>query len=379
MKQPPLQPQDVQRFVEEIAGHALHAKQVESLAHAIVGAMHADTASIAAIGRAAARQREVTEKHSIKQVDRLLSNGKLNVAEVQRCIVSALVGGRPEIVVALDWTEFAPDGHSTLAISMISDHGRVTPLVWRSIPTKKLNGRRSKLEQSLVRQLRSTVPLATKVTILADRGFGNTALFQLIEGLGFQYVVRIRDCIWVESSDGTGFAAEARVPGNGRARRLDDARVTRRRVTVPGVVFVKSAGMQEPWCLATNRADSADAIVSLYARRFDIEHTFRDQKDRRFGFGLYYCTVGTPERRDRLLLVLTFAAILTTLLGAAGEKMQLDKQLRANTAKKRTHSLFRQGREYAAGVARSVVHEMRALFRNLWKAHRATDRIYASL
>lgn len=184
MKQPPLQPQDVHRFVEEIAGHALHAKQVESLAHAIVGAMHADTASIAAIGRAAARQRDVTEKHSIKQVDRLLSNGKLNVSEVQRCIVAALVVHRPEVVVALDWTEFAPDGHSTLAISMIADHGRATPLVWRSIPTKKLNGRRSKLEQRL-RQLRSMVPLATKVTILADRGFGNTALFQLIEGLGF--------------------------------------------------------------------------------------------------------------------------------------------------------------------------------------------------
>lgn len=98
--------------------------------------------------------------------------------------------------------------------------------------------------------------------------------------------------------------------------------------------------MQEPWCLATNRSDDADTIVRLYARRFDIEHTFRDQKDRRFGFGLYYCTVGTPERRDRLLLVLTFAAILATLLGAAGEQLQLDKQLHANTATKRTHSLF---------------------------------------
>src|SRR5690606_41585997 len=102
----------------------------------------------------------------------------------QRCIVAALVVHRHEVVVALDCTESAPAGHSTLAISMIADHGRATPLVWRSIPTKKLNGRRSKLEQRL-RQLRSMVPLATKVTILADRGFGNTALFQLIEGLGF--------------------------------------------------------------------------------------------------------------------------------------------------------------------------------------------------
>jgi hypothetical protein len=379
MKQPPLEPDDVHRFVEEIAGDALHPKQIESVAHAVVGAMHADTASIAAIGRAAARQREVTEKHSIKQVDRLLSNGKVDVAAVQRCIVSALVGKRPEIVVAIDWTEYAPDGHSTLAVSMIADHGRATPLVWRTVASKKLNGRRSKLEQSIIKQFRGMVPTSTKVTVLADRGFGNTALFQLIEQVGFSYVIRIRDCIWIESADGSGFPAEARIPGNGRARLIEKARVTRRRVSVPGVVFVKRAGMQEAWCLATSRSGDADSVVEMYARRFDIEHSFRDQKDRRFGFGLYYCTVGTPERRDRLLLILTLAAIMTTLLGAAGEKLELDKQLRANTARKRTHSLFRQGREYAAGVARSLVSEMRALFRELWRAHRATDRIYACL
>ena len=32
-----------------------------------------------------------------------------------------------------------------------------------------------------------------------------------------------------------------------------------------------------------------------------------------------------------------------TLLGAASEKAGLDRMLKANTAKKRTHSLYRQG------------------------------------
>jgi hypothetical protein len=82
MKLPPLEYDAVHKFVEDLAGDVLHPKQVDSLAHAVVGAIHADTASITAIGRAAARAREVSEKHSIKQVDRMLANSKLDASEV---------------------------------------------------------------------------------------------------------------------------------------------------------------------------------------------------------------------------------------------------------------------------------------------------------
>ena len=38
-----------------------------------------------------------------------------------------------------------------------------------------------------------------------------------------------------------------------------------------------------------------------------------------------------------------FAILLLTLLGAAGESLGMDRQLRTSTAKRRVHSLFRQG------------------------------------
>ena len=40
------------------------------------------------------------------------------------------------------------------------------------------------------------------------------------------------------------------------------------------------------------------------------------------------------------------AMFLVTLLGAAGESLGMDRLLKANTAKKRTHSWFRQGLAY---------------------------------
>ena len=50
-----------------------------------------------------------------------------------------------------------------------------------------------------------------------------------------------------------------------------------------------------------------------------------------------------PERRDRLWLINAFAVVLLTLLGAAGEALGYDRMLKTNTAKRRVHSLFRQG------------------------------------
>jgi hypothetical protein len=59
--------------------------------------------------------------------------------------------------------------------------------------------------------------------------------------------------------------------------------------------------------------------------------------------GLGVLRIADPHRRDRLLLLNAFAIVLLSLLGAAGESLGMDRHLKVNTAKRRTHSLFRQG------------------------------------
>lgn len=382
MKVPPLEYDAVHKFVQDLAGEVLHPKQVDSLAHSVVGAIHADTASITAIGRAAARAREVSEKHSIKQVDRLMANSKVDVVEVMRQVVPVLIAGRSRIVVAVDWTEFASNGHSTVAVSMITEHGRATPLMWMTVASKKLKNRRSQFEDRVLWRLRLAVPEHVQVTVLADRGFADTGLFwTLREKMRFDYVIRFKAGTFVESVDGEARPAGEWVPSNGQAKRLLQPLMTRKRRAVPAVVCVKRAGMKESWCLVTSLTDhTAEDVVQLYGRRFDIEHTFRDQKDWRFGLALDHMTLGTPDRRDRMLLVLALATMFSVIVGAAGEKLGLDRTLRANTeTRKRTHSLLRQGHEYMAGVARAVIVDVRRTFHALWRELRATDRTYALL
>ena len=105
--------------------------------------------------------------------------------------------------------------------------------------------------------------------------------------------------------------------------------------------------MKENWCIATSRDDlTGKKVVELYGRRFTTEENFRDTKNLKYGLGLSATHIGTPARRDRLLLIAALAQALLTLLGAAGEALGMDRMLKVNTVKKRTHSLYRQGLHY---------------------------------
>lgn len=205
---------------------------------------------------------------------------------------------------------------------------------------------RNDFEDLCLARLAESLPDGVAVTILADRGFGDTKLFGFLETLGFDYVIRFRGNIHVTAADGETRAAAAWVGKGGRARKLRAAEVTAGRHKVGAVVCVHARDMKAAWCLAASNAEAtAREITNHYARRWTIEPGFRDTKDLRFGMGLGVLRIADPQRRDRLLLLIlnAFAIVLLTLLGAAGESLGMDRHLKVNTAKRRTHSLFRQG------------------------------------
>ena len=89
--------------------------------------------------------------------------------------------------------------------------------------------------------------------------------------------------------------------------------------------------------------ETGRGLMAVPRQPFTRQASFRDTKDLRFGMGMTSVRVKDPERRDRLLLLNAFAVVLLSLLGAAGERLGYDRHLKANTVKKRTHSLLRQG------------------------------------
>jgi hypothetical protein len=359
---PAINEQQVHTFLEGLFGEDLHAKRVLSLSLATLGVIQAASLSVYAIGQALAIARGTKGKHGVKQVDRLLSNKGIDVWHLLALWVPYVLGQRTEAVISLDWTDFEADDQTTLVASLKTQHGRSTPLAWVTVQKSALKGVRNDVEDALLLRLRECVAPEVKVTLLADRGFADQKLYALLKQLGFEYVIRFRQCITVTSQQGERRSAAQWVPNAGRLRLLKAARVTADEALVEAVVCVKKKGMKEPWCLATSLAEASGAqVVALYGRRFCIEEKFRDIKDLRFGMGLSAMHIAEPERRDRLLLVCALAGVLLTLLGAAGESLGMERYLKANTSKRRTYSLFRQGCLYYQALPNMRQAELRPL------------------
>jgi hypothetical protein len=238
-------------------------------------------------------------------------------------------------MVALDWTAFDADGHASIAVYLITNHGRATPLLWQTVEKSDLEGKRNGHEDRLLEKLDEGMPEGVRVTVLADRGFGDQKRYEYLAGLKFDYIIRFRECTVIDQ--------------RGRASRMESGfrAPDARRCSTPRRSLRASTCCQ-PSCLcatrrcrsrgafATSRADlNAPDVVKLYGRRFTIEETFRDQKDFHFGIGLSAARIKSAARRNRLLLLAALAHALLTLRGAAGEPCGLDRMRKTNTSKKR--------------------------------------------
>jgi len=342
----------MKRVVTGIFGKLLHHKQVLSIGLVALGVVYSARMTVHAIGTAMARARAyVFPKHGIKQVDRFMSNPKIKPVVLREGLVRAVVGRRQDVCLTMDWTDFDSDDQTTLVISLVLRHGRAIPLVWTNVRKSKLKGKRAMHERTAVQMLREALPPGRRVTLMADRGFGDTKLFDHLTDLpGFDFIVRFRKDYNVFAEGFAGAANDA-VHRNGRIRVLENAKLTGNKRGPYTLVLYKARKMKEPWCLATSlqTVDGRD-IVDLYSRRFECEESFRDLKDWRFGLALKHTKISENARRDRLLFVFALAAYILTLVGVVSEQLGLDRFLRANTSKRRTHSLFRQGREIVSGA-----------------------------
>ena len=71
----------------------------------------------------------------------------------------------------------------------------------------------------------------------------------------------------------------------------------------------------ECWFLISSLEGGPARISKLYARRMTVEQLFRDGKSKRNGWSLRDTQLSSPERLDRMLLILAIAYLLLCGLG----------------------------------------------------------------
>ena len=174
-------PETAYEFVDAVFDEDLHQKRIESLSNAAAGVIRTASLGISIIGAGLSLASGSKKKHAVKQVDRLVGNDAIDVFALASRWVPYLVAARPEIWVAMDWTDFERDGHSTLVLSLITSHGRATPLLWRSFETTAIKGKRIDAEELVLTRLREVLPsTVTRALLLCDRGFSDASRWEMM-------------------------------------------------------------------------------------------------------------------------------------------------------------------------------------------------------
>ena len=329
-------------------GNEVHDKRKLSLSYAALGVLESESLILHKIGAGMAKARGVDKKHATKQVDRLLSNPAYDIWDLSSIWVPHVIGCKKEVMVSLDWSGFSGDEQDTLALNLISNKFSSTPLLWKTVEHKRLKNNRARYEDQMLSKLKEAMPKDVVVTLVADRGFADQKFFKFIEEeLGFNYIIRFKKGTYISNDKGEEKTAGEWVNENGHAKSMKNVLFTKDNYPLKLVVLVKDKDMKDEWNLASNIENSSSRIIiKAYAKRWKIEPYFRDVKCGRFGYGLYQTHIKSPERRDRLLLIVSLCYLLLTILGRAGENIGFDRFLKVNTVKTRTHSLFKQGQYY---------------------------------
>jgi hypothetical protein len=95
-----------------------------------------------------------------------------------------------------------------------------------------------------------------------------------------------------------------------------------------------AASEKEPWLIATSLPEGStltSAVIAAYRKRMQIEESFRDAKNERFGLGLNLALSRSKERYAVLLLIAALASFVAWLFGKIAHDRNLHLRYQANT------------------------------------------------
>jgi len=237
-------------------------------------------------------------------------------------------------------------GFQTLVAGIVLK-GRSTPIAWASTTNHVYDGHRSRnaFEESLLLVLRDMIPQKIKVVILADRGFGRTALATFCQQQRFGYVIRIQPSVTVRLHGFHGKLLDYPVC-KGIAKVLRRVSYRSDGAVTQNVVIHWRRNLpknrDECWFLMSDQPGSAHQLCKLYGRRMTIEQLFRDDKSKRNGWSLRDTKITRPDRIDRLLLLLAIAYLLLCGIGLIA-KQQFTPSAWCSTNRDKECSIFTIG------------------------------------
>ena len=357
----------VQRFVETRL-QLMHAARRQVLVAAIAAVMGGHFLSLTRLARGLSGAAGL--KAALKRIDRLI--GHPRIEEEARLVGAAIMErlsrmGGP-LVIAVDWSAVSPGGTfvELRAAVTCQGMGRALTIYQKVYPQAKLGN--AKVERALLNTLRRWVAADIEVILVTDAGF-RRPWFAQAERLGWAWVGRVRRGVCVAQATHGRWASVASwfARATGRACRYTDCRLSKTAAWPCDVVLVRrrAAGgkryrrpghgatpkatrearlsAREPWLLAHSarlRHYHPEQIVAWYARRMQIEESFRDGKSATYGMGQEIGRSRSALRLQALLLIATLAAFLLWHLGQLAEAEGVHRRFKVTTRTARELSVI---------------------------------------
>lgn len=312
----------------------------------------------------------------LKALDRLLGNRHLHAeregvyAGMARWLIRS---ARPVILV--DWSDLKSDRSWHLLRAAVPIGGRALPILDMVFPGG-LQGSPT-AERQFLQRLKAILPAGVRPILVTDAGF-RTPWFRAVVAMGWFWLGRLRNRTGVKPVDAAGdpkqwvlckalHALATAVPRDLGLMHTAATQAWPCRVIVHGKLpkgrkhrtrygqparskhsRQNASREREPWVLVASPelSDlSAHQLVALYARRMQIELSFRDLKSHRYGQGFEDSLTRKGPRIDVLLLINAMAAFASWLIGIACEAAGIDRWLSPFHSNRRHYSVLRLGRE----------------------------------
>jgi hypothetical protein len=364
----------VHRFVE-VNLTLMHAGRRQVLAAAVAAVMGGHFLSLTRLARGLIGAAGL--KAALKRVDRLIGHPRIGEEArlVGACLMQRLSRMGGPLVIAVDWSAVSPGGTYVELRAAVTypGMGRALTVYQQVYPQARLGN--PKAERALLNTLHAWVGADTEVILVTDAGF-RRPWFAQAERLGWAWIGRVRRGVCVAQgvakvAGGTHWSwasvAHWFVRATGRARRFTDCRLSKRFAWACDAVLVRRRAVgskhyrrpghgstpkaskearqsaHEPWLLvhsANLRCYSPEQIVAWYARRMQIEETFRDSKSATCGMGQEIGRSRSSSRLQALLLIATLAAFLLWHIGQLAETEGVHRRFKATTRTARELSVI---------------------------------------
>jgi len=284
---------------------------------------------------------DTTCKHNIKRVNRFLGNEAFEGEALAKGIFEAFVPESVRALVLADWTD-VPKGK--LLVFSLPANGRSIPFFTKVVAKKAGDGAMIRAENEALEALQRICGNGPDVVIVADRGFGNQRWVPTAKKLGFHFVQRVVGAFYADTERYIGKLEEMNLCEGARMRDWGLGTLGEDEAIEGRLVTAFDPDAKEPWYLITDLKDApVKELVSIYRRRWWIETTFRDNKNREWGLGLGNVILKDYHRYERLFYIVALAFIFLVAHGAAAEAKGFDKGCKANTRKVRVLNLLRLG------------------------------------